>query len=267
MAQPANAQLQDTSGASDKPIPTLGELQQLKYNENVALFGQEMEFERLDIRLDALREAAMSLGARSGLATRTKEIRQILDQRSAYMERVFDFRQLLIQAPSGLLIEPPVVNESFDNMSIESSGQVAAVTDRILNINRNAKIVSTSRNWRNYLERDWGEVQLPPAILFPKTEDERREWVTLVSKGWKEGIDQADAIFQSDLNRLVSDFNGMVRYRILLTQGIITPPFALEINRGVTGGGHEMRVGDRAVQITGPSQLQPDAFEWKPANR
>jgi defect-in-organelle-trafficking protein DotC len=248
--------------------PTLAELQQLDRNDqNITFGGEELEFEKLDIRLDALREAALSLGARGGLATRTKEIRETLDLRQAYMDQVYDFRRLLIKAPSGMMIEPPIVNESFDNMNIETDGQLAAVADRILNINREARIVSTPRNWRTYLERDWGKVQRPPAVLMPKTEDEKREWQALVAKGWREGVEQADAIFQSDLNRLNSDFQGMVRYRILLTQGIITPPFALEIDRGVTGGGSEMRVGDRAVQITGPSQLKPDAYLWKPANR
>ena len=64
-----------------------------------------------------------------------------------------------------------------------------------------------------------------------------------------------------------SDFAGMIRYRTLLQQGIITPPFALEMDRGITGGGSEMRVGDRALAITGQSELKPDALTWKPADR
>lgn len=264
----AFAQKAYSSERGDTP-PDLVTLQQLEYSEETALFSGDdgLEFDRLEIRLDALREAALSLGARAGLASRTYEIRQTLEARQRYMDKVFDFRQLLIKAPSGLLIEPPIVGETFDNLNIESDGQLAAVSDRILNINRKAKIVSAPRNWRSYLERDWGKIQMPPPILYPKNEEERMEWIKLTSKGWKEGREQADAIFQSDLNRLVSDFNGMVRYRILLSQGVISSPYALEIDRGVTGGGNEMRVGDRAVQITGPSQLNPDAFEWKPADR
>lgn len=257
-----------SSEQGDTP-PDLVTLQELEYSADNPIFsGQDdLDFDRLEIRMDALREAALSLGARAGLASRTYEIRKTLNERQSYMDKVFDFRQLLVKAPSGLLIEPPIVSESFDNLNIEGDGQLAAVSDRILNINRDAKIVSAPRNWRSYLERDWGKIQMPPPILYPKDEAEKKEWMSLVAKGWREGREQADAIFQSDLNRLVSDFNGMVRYRILLTQGIISSPYALEIDRGVTGGGDEMRVGDRAVQITGPSQLNPDAFEWKPANR
>ena len=66
---------------------------------------------------------------------------------------------------------------------------------------------------------------------------------------------------------MTADFQGMVRYRLLLTQGMISPPRALQVDRGVTGGGSEMRVGDRAIQLTGIPELITGADSWKPANR
>ena len=113
-----------------------------------------------DIRLEAMREAALSYGARGGLAHRTYEIRMDLDRRSSYLDKVFNFRQLLIPAPSGLLIEPPIVSESSNAMIINGSGREAAVADKIYSISRNAQIVSTARHWRNYLERQWGEFRI-----------------------------------------------------------------------------------------------------------
>ena len=86
------------------------------------------------------------------------------------MDKVFDFRQLLIPAPSGLLIEPPVISEAMDATLIDNRGMDAALADRVLNINENARIVSTPRNWRLYLERQWGEVTPPPDILRPANE-------------------------------------------------------------------------------------------------
>ena len=47
----------------------------------------------------------------------------------------------------------------------------------------------------------------------------------------------------------------------------MSAPYAMQVDRGVTGGGDEMRVGDRAVKITGPSQLMTEAYEWQPASR
>ena len=223
--------------------------------------------ENSKIREDALKEAAISYGARAGLAKKTREIRESIHKKAAVLDQLYNFNRLLIPAPSGLLIEPPIISEGENATLIEDGGQTAAVADRIYNINRNARIVSTPRTWRAYLERDWGEVELPPQILFPRTDEERKIWIDALTKGWEEGLKQADEIFQADLNKLVADFSGMIRYRKLLAQGIVSAPFALQVDRGVTGGGDEMRVGDRAVEITGPSQLMTEAFEWHPASR
>jgi hypothetical protein len=120
---------------------------------------------------------------------------------------------------------------------------------------------------RTYLEREWGEVIPPPDILLPKDDEEREIWQEHVQKGWKSGYEQADEIFESDLAQLTSDFEGMIRYRILLSQGMISPPYALQVDRGITGGGDEMKIGDRAVQITGVPELMTGADQWKPASR
>lgn len=246
------------------PIPqTLHQLQTIeKQNEVVADDGLP-----LDIRRDAIKEAAISLGARGGLAWRSYYIRQSLDKRARYLDKVFDFRQLLISAPSGLLIEPPIISESINNMLIEGDGQQAAVSDRMYNIINNARIVSNARTWRTYLERDWGVVESPPDILRPEDDEERALWIELVTKGWEEGVRQADEIFQDDLNLLIADFEGMIRYRTLLAQGMVSQPYALQVDRGITGGGDEMRIGDRAIQITGVPELIIGADQWKPANR
>lgn len=220
-----------------------------------------------DIRAEALKEAAISFGARGGLAKRTYEIRQELDLRKRYLTKVFNFSQLLVAAPSGLLIEPPIVTESMNSMLIDIDGQTAAVSDKIYNIIRNARIVSAPRTWHIYLEREWGEVLPPPDILVPQNDRERELWVEYAAKGWEYGWQQANDIFREDLSRLESDFKGMIRYRMLLAQGMISPPYALQIDRGITGGGDEMRIGDRAVQITGVPELMTGAESWKPASR
>lgn len=242
--------------------PSIEDLQTIPAEAGATKFDGDPE-----IRTEGLREAAMSYGARGGLASRSYEIRKTLMEKEAYMDRIYDFKRLLITAPSGLLLEPPVISEAEDAMLIESDGQTAAVADRIYNINVDAKIVAAPRNWRAYLERDWGDVTPPPSVLYPTTPEERKVWLATLRRGWDEGVKQANEVFQADLDRLNADFRGMVRYRMLLAQGIVSAPFTLQTDRGVTGGGKEMRVGDRALQITGPSQLQTRPYEWQPASR
>ncbi|MGH1403892.1 MAG: type IV secretion system DotC family protein [Alphaproteobacteria bacterium] len=250
------------STADEEPV----EVESLIDYEAVDTISEEIALP-FDIRKEALKEAAISFGARGGLAKRTYEIRQELDIRSRYLDKVFDFRHLLISAPSGFLIEPPIVTQSMNAMLIDLDGQTAAASDKIYNIIRNAQIVSTPRTWRVYLEREWGEVLPPPDILVPQNDEERYIWAEYVQKGWELGLQQADDIFKEDLARMESDFQGMIRYRMLLAQGMISPPYALQVDRGITGGGNEMRIGDRAVQITGVPMLVNGADAWKPASR
>ena len=223
--------------------------------------------EGTDIRKEAMREAALSYGARGGLAHRTYEIRQDLEDKSRYLDKVFNFRQLLIDAPSGFLIEPPVVSEAENNIIVDNGGLEAAVTDRMFNINANVKIVTAAKTWRQYLEREWGEVEPPPDILRPRTKEERKLWIEHINQGWVEGHSQAEDIFEADLSMLLAHFRGMVRYRILLAQGMISAPMPVQTDRGITGGGDQLRIGDRAVQIIDVPQLIPESSEWSPENR
>jgi defect-in-organelle-trafficking protein DotC len=258
---PISASASETAGERPPERSTLENIEKLNkiVNEETGM--------PFDIRLEASREAALSYGARGGLAWRTFEIRSELHGRDSYLDKVFDFRQLLIPAPSGLLIEPPIISESINSMIIATGGREAAVADRIYNISENARIVSAPRNWRNYLEREWGDVTPPPDLLRPSSAEEREQWVKWVREGWKMGVEQANEIFEQDLGELKAHFHGMVRYRTLLAQGMVSQPFALMVDRGVTGGGVQMLIGDRAVEITGMPGLIPGTEQWQPANR
>lgn len=261
----------DVQSASSPLPPALGDLEDIEGGvEPVKTLDADGEASKgfaFDMRNDAIKEAALSYGARGGLAWRTYHIRNELETRTTQLDKTFDFRQLLIPAPSGLLIEPPIISENINALIIEGTGQEAAVSDRVYEIIRNARIVSTSRHWRNYLERDWGDVSPPPEILRPTNKEEREHWIRWVREGWKKGLEQADEIFTDDLNQLSADYNGMVRYRLLLAQGMVSPPYALQVDRGITGSGDKMRVGDRAVQITGKPEFVPGTERWQPASR
>ena len=154
------------SDAELTPPPGLEYFQEIEREDG---FIDESTERTFDIRAEALREAAISLGARGGLAHRTYEIRKTLERRAANLNKIYDFRQLLIMAPSGLLIEPPIVSEALDNMIIDSGGRQAAVTDQIYNIGVNARIVSAPRSWNQYLERTFSEVDPPPQLLRPES--------------------------------------------------------------------------------------------------
>lgn len=255
------------------PPPEMDRLQQVhttygtSYSVSDDLIGKEIA---LDMRKDAQREAALSYGARGGLAKRSYQIMERLRGFEPIFDKVFSFRQLLIKAPSGMLIEPPIVKETLDSMVITEGGNEAAVTDQLLKISKQAKIVSAPREWRQYLWMTYtAEITPPPRVLWPKDATEQAQWNEWVRQGWEEGYHQGDDIFERNLNQLVSDYNGMVRYRMMLAQGKVSQPYAMQEDRGITSANNrsEMRVGDRALRITGPSQFLTGAEEWKPADR
>ena len=254
-----------------KTPPEMHHLQQIHktHGTNPAITDDLIAKEiALDMRRDAQREAALSYGARGGLAKRNFQILERLGGYDRVMDRVFDFRPLLVKAPSGLMIEPPIVKETLDAMVITEGGVEAAVADQVLKINQQARIVPTARNWRQYLVLNYeSEIAPPPRVLWPKDAKEQGDWNGWVKDGWDAGFQQAEAAFETGLNQLVADYDGMVRYRVLLAQGKISQPYALHEDRGVTGGGNEMRVGDRALRITGPSQFLTGGELWKPADR
>ncbi len=222
----------------------------------------------IDIRRDAQKSAALSYGARGGLAKRNSQIMESMSGYEGTLDSVFNFRALLIRAPSGLLIEPPIVRESLESLVITEGGNEAAVADQVLDINKQAKIVSAPRDWRQYLIQVWtSDLPPPPRLLWPKNKEEQANWDQWVAEGWEAGVAQADEMFEINLNRLVSEYNGMVRYRMLLAQGMISQPYALHEDRGVTGTKTVMRVGDRALRITGPSQFLTGSELWTPADR
>lgn len=260
------------NGASSPLPPTLQELENIPdgvvpIKTLDAKDADQLAGFAFDLRKDALKEAALSYGARGGLAWRTHEIRQELETRVTQLDKTFDFRQLLIPAPSGLLIEPPIISENMNALIIEGTGQEAAVSDRVYEIIRDARITSTARHWRNYLERDWGEVAPPPEMLRPISKLERDNWIIWVRDGWKKGLEQADEIFSDDLNQLSADYNGMVRYRLLLAQGMVSPPYALMLDNGITTEKGQMRVGDRKVSIAEKPAFVPGPEKWQPASR
>jgi defect-in-organelle-trafficking protein DotC len=286
----ARAQLAYDNGEAPQDLKTLQEVQKTepvigqkaKKNPNDKLEGivDEEKDLALKIRHDSMRDSARSYGARGGLSWRTKYIMDQLKLSSSAMDKAFNFRRLLIKAPSNMYIEPPIISEALNNFLVLPSGIEAAAADAIYQITNQARIVSTSRDWRQYLERDWKKIAPPPDILLPENERERANWRRWISEGWDEGVHQADEIFQSDLDLLIADFEGMVRYRKLLAEGKISAPYATMVDRGISStkvqtviGNRpvnittQMRVGDRALRITAPSSLREgnQGAEWQTA--
>jgi defect-in-organelle-trafficking protein DotC len=125
-----------------------------------------------------------------------------------------------------------------------------------------ARFATTAPNWREYLWLNFNKPTLPDRTLLPRTSEENKVWRAGIHAGWEKGTQQAYSIFQQNLARLKRDFRGMLLYRKLLEEKMISPPFVSRTELGVTGDGEDMRVNDQVLRIVELPKLQTNSRRW-----
>lgn len=211
------------------------------------------------IRLAAIRQASMSLGARGGLAWEAHVINQSLESESVFIDQVFDFNLLLLEHN----VLPPVLTQSDRSLNL-ADNETLRIDEKTYQILNPARFVTAPPNWRNYLWLHFQKPDIPDRSLLPQTRAEAQVWNHYLRQGWTNGIEQAQAIFSANLNRLKRDMLGMILYRILLAEHMVSAPFVAKAQLGVTGDTNQLRINDQVLRITAQSQLQTDSKKWKP---
>lgn len=210
------------------------------------------------IRFQSLQDAALSVGARGGLAFRACELNKLLLRHEKLLSRVFNFNAMLLDKN----VLPPVLVEARNTLQL-SGNDAIRIADRTYQIARQAKFVTLAPTWRDYLWMNYGAPETPNFALLPRTQGERMLWKRFIDEGWCCGIQQADTIFRENVARLKRDLEGMIRYRTLLAQCMVSPPFVAQMDLGITGGGSDLTVNDRILRITAFPALQNDGRAWK----
>ena len=207
---------------SDVP-PTLGEF--------LASPPAEVRPAGIDsLRLEAIRERGLAYGVQGGLARRSHEIRVLLDGQAVELDKVFDFSGLVLDRN----VLPPVLVEGGRQLQLDDVNTIRLV-DQTFSIEAQARFVTAAPSWRDYLMTSLTfPVPNASSFLVPRNDEERQAWKGVVQEGWQVGVSQADAIFDANLARLKRDFDGMVLYRKLLAQNMVTKPFVAESDLGVT---------------------------------
>ena len=208
-------------------------------------------------RLQSIQVAAASLGSQAGLAARTAQIQRALAGRAREFDRAFNFGSLLLEP--GFL--PPVVSEGR-NAYNQPNDNEARASDWVFKIERPARIVSATPTWRTYLLGNTTPAVRPDNSVLPKTKEEKQLWDQWAQKGWDEGARLADQNFEANLARLKLDFEGMVRFKTLYEQGLVSKPRLARASLGVTGGGDEMAINDRIIRVTEKAALDANKGNW-----
>lgn len=210
------------------------------------------------IRAQSLRETALSLGARGGLSERAQFVNGTLLNYEPLLAHIFKFYGLMLDDN----VLPPVMVEARNTLNL-AGGDALRIADRQYKILSQARFVTAAPSWREYLWMNFDIPELPDQSLLPRTKPERIVWERDIQEGWVAGLKQADVIFRENIARLVRDVNGMILYRKLLSQNMVSEPYIGALNMGITGDGTDMTVNDRVLRITAFPQLQANSSEWK----
>lgn len=214
-----------------------------------------------EIRERLLRDTAHTVGYRAGLGARAKELRDSIERRTPVLNQVFDFSPMI--SNDGVL--PPVIVEARDVASYDDN-QIR-LADHVYSIKVPERFVSNPITWRDYLYMGLPastEVNLPRDEALP----ERHElpiWQKALQEGWEQGVNQADIVMTENFNRLARDFNGMLRYSVLVQQRMITLPVVAEYQQTVSGDGQELTLGERNRRLLEHSEFVVDPNLWRPS--
>lgn len=211
------------------------------------------------IRMEALKSAAMSLGACGGLAWEANIINNSLNSEGTFLDQAFDFNWLLLDHD----VLPPVLTQSNNTLNL-ADDQTLRIDEKTYQIIKAARFVTAPPNWRDYLWMQFDKPAMPSRSLLPQSRPEAEIWNHYIREGWVNGVEQAQAIFAANLNRLKRDMLGIVLYRILLAEHMVSAPFVASADLGVTGDATQLRINDQVMRITAQSALQPDSKKWKP---
>lgn len=212
-----------------------------------------------NVRLRVMRQTAYTLGVQSGAHWREQQVNAILHKNAANLDKIFDFRPLLLDHGQVL---PPVIDVVHGAIRLDSptSGSSVVTTYRI---EAPAKLVSTPPNWRSWIVLHFPPLTRVSRLLLPKTDAEKKVWAREVVKGWAVGVQEYNAAYAARLHSLERDYIGIVRYTILAQQHIISVPQFATGNLGIQIHGHQLDIGQRLFRISWPSGFT-SATHWHP---
>lgn len=220
--------------------------------------ASEENFSVPRIRLVALQQTALSLGAQGALAWTSKGINVALEKDDRNLSRAFNFRGLLLSNN----VLPPVLSEGQNALNVDSPVTLR-LADKIYRLESPPRFVTAPPTWREYIWMSYVDPDRPNATLMPRDQEEQKAWDRAYDQGWNEGILQANQIFSENMGRLKRDYAGMILYRKLLAQNMVTAPFVAKSDLGVTGDAGELRINDQILRITATSELVPNSRKWK----
>lgn len=220
------------------------------------LMAEQNEAQRA--RSQALLDTALGVGVKAGIAWQLEKIRGDVRAKERTLDTIYDFGSLMIQGR----VVPPVIIQATDLYN--QDGDLALrLSGAYYKIEAQAKFSSVAPSWRSYLSFPASHgVQSSYGMIRPTNSDEKGLWEQAVADGWRQGVDQANIMFEHSLDRLNRDFTGMIRFHEFVLQGKITMPVVASESIPVTNDGSTMTVDETLLRITTLPEFDGDMNKW-----
>jgi defect-in-organelle-trafficking protein DotC len=197
-----------------------------------------------------MESAGRTLGFQRGLAWRYGAIMEAVKRKGHVVSAIFDFAPLLIDRS----VLPPVIAWTGKAMTVDSPASATAVDARYVMV-APARIVSVPPTWRDYLEMVQESLE-PAPELAPAEDKEVPLWKAAVTRGWNEGAAHADRVFEMNMDRLVADYRGMLRFRMLVEKGLASMPVLARGDVGDRSEGDALDIGRTDYRLTVPAAFK-----------
>lgn len=224
------------------------------------LIQEEYKKDTPDGREQAILLEAMRFGSQSALYNRTLKYQNLLNKSKNELSRIYNFTPLLMM---GGRVVPPVIAEASD-LTMINDPYTRRTVDKSYKIIKQARVINTPLDWREYLSFSAPKPSLPSKYALPIKGNKREEqiWANGVSQGWEAGLKQANVIMIQNTRKLEQDYVGMVRYHLMLTKNLVSSPIPSNLNLGVTTDDSTLNIGEVVFEIAELPKFNKDVNSW-----
>lgn len=217
------------------------------------------------VRKDALREAAMQVGAQQGMIEQSCVIDGELRAQEANFDRKYRFNELMM----GPGILPPVISEVRNSVSLDDT--VMRVASRVYTLDEPARVVDMAPTWRDWIyvglsaeDCNARVVDSLASSVRPRNGNEEAYFRQVLEQSYPAGREQAKEILSENLSRLERSYMGMRMYYELFARGLVSAPQIAKATEAVDmSDPNTLVLGNTIIRINLPSTFQGDMAKWK----
>ena len=203
-----------------------------------------------NVKLNQIKELALTFGVFYGRNSLIEEINQTLDKNESYLNEI-NFAPLLI----GANLLPPVVVEANNTYEYEDDTHYHEI-NKMYRIIQDARVVYEVPSWYSYIHIATDKNKpVSPVDFKLENKQEKDIWKQNVKKGIALGKLQALDEFDYQLSLMIRDYKGMLLAHHLNDLGIINFSKLQVVNNGIIVNDKEININDKLI-----SSNQKDIF-------